>query len=235
MVRDWTLSTSDIAEIAKYRHSFRLFIAMQLCAVRLYGRFLNHVHALSPHIINHLGLQLDLPPALAVAVPERKATYTDHRHNILTYLGFQKFDAQAQAQLEAWIEHEARRGMLPDALFQQVENHLLDKRVLLPGPSVLERLIIHVCSHVHGELFETVFRRLSPALRQAIDQLLLVPDGAQHPAFSRLKDYPPAPSIASIQSYLQRYHTVAETGIDACEIQVLTPEWLDYLAKQAKR
>ena len=155
---------SDIAEIAKYRHSFRLFIAIQLCAVRLYGRFLNHVHDLSPHIINYLGQQLDLPPSLAVEVPERKATYTDHRHNIMTYLGFQKFDDQAQAQLEAWIEHEARRGMLPDALFQQVENHLLDKRVLLPGPSVLERLIIHVCSHVHVELFETVFQSLIPCL-----------------------------------------------------------------------
>jgi len=235
MVRDWTLSPSDIAEIAKYRHSFRLFIAIQLCAVRLYGRFLNHVHDLSPHIIDYLGQQLALPPALAVEVPERKATYTEHRHNIMTYLGFQKFDDQAQAQLEAWIEHEARRGMLPDTLFQQVEQHLLDKRVLLPGPSVLERLIIHVCSQVHVELFETVFRRLSPALRQAIDQLLLVPDGEQHSAFYRLKEYPPAPSIASIQSYLQRYHTVAETGIDTLEIPILTPEFLAYLAKQAKR
>ena len=54
MVRDWTLSPSDIAEIAKYRHNFRLFIAIQLCAVRLYGRFLNHVHELSPHIISYL-------------------------------------------------------------------------------------------------------------------------------------------------------------------------------------
>jgi len=40
--------------------------------------------------------QLGLPPSLAVAVPERKATYTDHRYNIMTYLGFQKFDDQAQ-------------------------------------------------------------------------------------------------------------------------------------------
>jgi Domain of unknown function (DUF4158) len=96
MVRDWTLATSDIAEIAKYRQSFRLFIAIQLCAVRLYGRFLNHVNDLSPHIINYLGQQLDLPPSLAVTVPERKATYTDHRHNIMTYLGFQKFDDHAK-------------------------------------------------------------------------------------------------------------------------------------------
>jgi len=90
-------------------------------------------------------------------------------------------------------------------------------------------------SFLPARCFETVFRRLSPALRQAIDQLLLVPDGEQHSAFYRLKEYPPAASIASIQSYLQRYHTVAETGIDECEIQVLTPEFLDYLSKQAKR
>jgi hypothetical protein len=39
MARDWTLSDSDRAEIGKYRKSSRLFVAMQLCAVRLYGRF----------------------------------------------------------------------------------------------------------------------------------------------------------------------------------------------------
>ena len=39
MARDWTLSDSDRAEIRKHRTSFRLFVAIQLCAVRLYGRF----------------------------------------------------------------------------------------------------------------------------------------------------------------------------------------------------
>lgn len=184
-------------------------IAIQICAVRLYGRFVHHVHDVSPHIVNYLGQQLDLPPSLTVEVLEREATALEHRQNVLQHLGFQRFDPSVQAQLETWIAQQARRGTLPDALFQQAENYLLDKRVLLPGPSVLERLIIHVCSNVHGKLFETVFKRLSPELRQAIDQLLLVPDGAQHSAFYRLKEYPPAPSIASIQSYLHRYHTVS--------------------------
>ena len=235
MARDWTLLAGDHQEIARYRKGSRLYIAIQICAVRLYGRFLNHVHDVSPHIVNYLGQQLDLPPSLTVEVPEREATYLEHRQNVLKHLGFQRFDQRVQEQLEAWLDQQARRGTLPDALFQQAENHLLDQRVLLPGPSVLERLIIHVCSNVHVELFETVFRRLSPELRQAIDQLLLVPDGAQRSAFYHLKEYPPAPSISSIQSYLQRYHTVAATGIDDCEIQVFTPAFLDYLFKQAKR
>ncbi len=99
-------------------------------------------------------------------------------------------------------------------LGQKAEHYLLDNRVLLPGPSVLERLIIHVCSDVHSQLFEAVFRRLSLELRQAIDRLLTVPEGEQRSYFFHLKEYPPAPSISSIQSYLQRYQTVAETGLD---------------------
>jgi TnpA family transposase len=235
MARDWTLLEGDRQEIERYRKGSRLYMAIQICAVRLYGRFLNHVHDLSPHIINYLGQQLDLPPSLTVEVPEREATYLEQRQNILKHLGFQRFDQNAQEQFEAWIEQQARLGNLPDELFQQAENHLLDKRVLLPGPSVLERLIIHVCSDVHLQLFETVFRQLSPELRQAIDRLLMVPDGEQRSYFFHLKEYPPAPSISSIQAYLQRYQTVAETGIDEFEIQVLTPEFLDYFFKQAKR
>ena len=65
MARDWTLSEEDREEIGKHRKSSRLFIAIQLCAVRLYGRFLNGLHDLSPRIVNYLNRQLDLPPAIA--------------------------------------------------------------------------------------------------------------------------------------------------------------------------
>jgi hypothetical protein len=235
LVRDWTLLASDHHEIARYRKGFRVSIAIQICAVRLHGRFVNHVHEVSPHIVNYLGQQLDLPPSLTVEVPAREATALAHRQNVLKHLGFQRFDPSAHAHLTTWLDQQARRGTLPDALFQQAENYLLDKRVLLPGPSVLERLIIHVCAEVHVQLFDTVFQRLSPELRQAIDRLLDLPDGEQRSAFYRLKEYPPAASISSIQSYLQRYQTVAETGLDDGEGQVLTPAFLDYFCKQAKR
>lgn len=85
------------------------------------------------------------------------------------------------------------------------------------------------------KLFEAVFKRLSPELRQAIDHLLSVPDGQQRSAFYDLKEFPPAPSISSIQSYLQHYQTVAQTGINEVDNPVLTPEFLHYLFKQAKR
>jgi Domain of unknown function (DUF4158) len=235
MARDWTLSESDRGEIRKYRKSSRLFVAIQLCAVRRYGRFFPQVHELSPSIVHYLGPQLDLPPSLALEVPDRKATYTEYRQHILTYLGFQKFDDAAHAQLATWLQQHARQGLLPEALFQQAEHYLLDHRILLPGPSVLERLIIAQCADVHAQLFEAMFQGLSPELRQAIDRLLTVSEGEQRSYFASLKDYPPAATISSIQAYLERYRTVAETGLDTFVAQECTPAFLDYLYKLAKR
>ena len=235
MARDWTLSESDMQEIGKYWKSFRLFIATQLCAVRLYGRFLNEVHELSPRIVNYLNGQLDLPPALTIQVPDRKATYTEQRRNILNYLGFQSFDEMAQARLQTWLEGQARQGLLPAALFEQAEDYLLANHTLLPGPSVLARLIIHVCGETHAQLFTSIYQCLSPALRQAIDQLLAVPEGEQRTYFYQLKEYPPAATLSSLRAYLQRYRTVANTGIHTSEAQLLAPAFLDYLFKLTRR
>jgi hypothetical protein len=60
MARDWTLSDADKKEISKYRKNSRTFIAIQLSALRLYGRFLAEVNGLSPRIVNYLNNQLGL-------------------------------------------------------------------------------------------------------------------------------------------------------------------------------
>jgi hypothetical protein len=46
MAIDWTLSEGDEDEIGKYRKNSRLFVAVQLCSIRLYGRFLREVNDL---------------------------------------------------------------------------------------------------------------------------------------------------------------------------------------------
>ncbi len=238
MVRDWTLSADDLQEIIqrrKYRKAYRLFIAIQLCAVRLYGRFLNAVNDLSPRILSYLNTQLDLPPALTVRVPERRATVADYQKHILAHLGFQRFSDPAQQQLESWLEEKAQQGALPDDLFHQAEGYLLNHRILMPGTTVLERLVIHICSRVHEQLFESIYHRLSPDLRKAIDQLLTVSEGEQRATFSQLKAYPPEAKISSLRIYLQRYQALMATGIDDVATQLADPAFQDYLFRLTKK
>ena len=235
MVRDWTLSDEDKQSIGKYRKNSRLYIAIQLCAVRMYGRFLNQVNDLSSRIVSYLTSQLDLPPSLTVEVPLREATYLEHRNNVLTYLGFQRFDDAVESQLSTWLIEQTIPGKLPDELFEHAENYLLANRTLLPGPSVLERLIIHVCSRAYTQIFSSIYQQLKPDLRGAIDHLLTVPQGEQRSYFSRLKAYPPAATISSMKAYLTRYQAVVETGIDDFQTTVLQPAFIDYLFKLALR
>ncbi|EPG3590012.1 DUF4158 domain-containing protein, partial [Klebsiella pneumoniae] len=81
MARDWTLTTSDLQEIGRYRARSRLFIAIQICAVRLYGRFIQDIGSVSPRIVSYLNKQLALPPSLSVVSPEREATLAEQRKN----------------------------------------------------------------------------------------------------------------------------------------------------------
>ena len=235
MARDWTLSEADQKEVNRYRTNSRLFIAIQLSAVRLYGRFLVEVNDLSPRIVSYLNSQLDLPPSLTINTPDRDATFSEQRKNILTYLDFSKYDDNAQASLEKWLSKQAEQGYLPDELFLRAEQHLLSAKVILPGPSVMERLIISVCSDVHERLFESLYLQLSAEIRQAIDELLITAPGDQRSLFYLLKEYPPSATITSIQSYLKRYSSLDGTGIDAIESQVVDPAFMDYLYKLARR
>lgn len=176
MARDWTLSEADKKEVNRYRINSRLFIAIQLCAVRLYGRFLVEVNDLSPRIVSYLNSQLELPPpSLTINTPDRDATFSEQRKNILTFLGFSKYDDNAQTSLEKWLSKQAEQAYLPDELFLRAEQYLLNAKVIWPGPSIMERLIISVCSDVHERLFESLYQQLSKEIRQAIESRIVDP------------------------------------------------------------
>lgn len=235
MARHWTLSEVDKQEVRRYRTNSRLFIAIQLCAVRLYGRFLAEVNDLSPRIVSYLTGQLDLPPSLTINTPDRDATFSEQRKSILVYLGFSKYDDDAQSRFQTWLEKQAQQGLLPDELFLRAERYLLSTKIILPGPSVMERLIISVCSDAHERLFESLYERLSPEIKRAIDELLIASAEDQRSLFYLLKEYPPSATITSIQRYLERYRALDSTGIDAIESQVADPAFMDYLYKLARR
>jgi TnpA family transposase len=232
---DWTLSESDRQEMGHYRKNYRLFIAIQLCSVRLYGRFLVEVNDVSPRIIGYLNKQLGLPPSFTIHTPNREATFSEQRKNILRYLGFSKYDDETQARLQTWLEKQAQQGSLPDELFQRAEQKLLSERVVLPGHSVLERLIINVCSMTHEQLFDALYNYLPTEFKNTIDNLLIPQTTRdQYSLFYLLKEYPPSATISSIQRYLERYRLFNETGIDAVKVP-LSPAFIEYLNRLARR
>ena len=234
MVRDWSLTVSDIVYLEKYRTDFRLNIAVQLCSIKLYGRFLNNVNDLSPRIISYLIKQLNLQPLLTIESPEREATLYEQRKSLLQYLGFRKFDDKAKADLNNWLSDQASKGYLPTQVYTRAERHLLLNRVVLPGPIILERIVIRACTAIHSKLFKHIANHLSSELKDEIDQLLIA-DTDKKTMFHRLKKYPPSASIKSLNKYIERYQLLDSLNLPTISKQSVDQMYSAYLYGLAKK
>jgi hypothetical protein len=119
LVRDFSVSVADRIEIERCRGpDNQLGFALQLCILRRHGRFLTEFDQLPTRILNHLALQLELPPLLLLRYPEREATDLAHRSRIASYLGLRRFDDEVEQRLGQWLSD--RQGAGDYDLYQAV-------------------------------------------------------------------------------------------------------------------
>lgn len=70
LARHWTLSEADTREVRRCRgDDNRRRFALQLCALRTYGRFVPNHATVPVRLLNYLGRQLELPPILFLPPP----------------------------------------------------------------------------------------------------------------------------------------------------------------------
>jgi Domain of unknown function (DUF4158)/Tn3 transposase DDE domain len=150
---------------------------VQLCTLRIYGRFLPEAVAAPVAITNYLARQLELPLVLFEEVPGRFATETEHWQRIRGYLGWQSFDETARTRLMHWLTQRATDDLLPSDLVARAEDILRVWQIVLPARSTLEELVASVTARVQDEVYIRIVAGLSPTLQHAIDALLHVPPG----------------------------------------------------------
>lgn len=133
-----------------------------------------------------------------------------------------------QSNLKLWLVKQAEKGFLPDALFLRAEQYLLSSRVILPGPTIIERLIISTCAQVHERMFDTLYKQLSAGIKQTIDDLLVTLPGDQWSLFYLS---PPSATAISIKRYMKRYSVIDNCELDAVNSVIVDPAFITYLYK----
>jgi TnpA family transposase len=236
LLQYWTLSERDIAEVLRCRGEaqHRRF-AVQLCALRAYGRFLPEAVAAPVAITNYLARQLHLPLVLFGEVPGRLATETEHLHRIRAYLGWQPFDEAARTRLAHWLTQRATDDLPPSDLVTRAEDILRAWQIVVPAPSTLEEIIVSVTARVQDDISTRIVMGLSPDLQQAIDDLLHVAPGERTSLLWHLKEYPPEASSAVLLRYIERYQFLHTLGIETIPLQGISPPMVRYLADLATR
>jgi len=129
----------------------RLGFAIQLGTVRFLGTFLANPIEVPPNVVKYLAQQLAVVGTSDLsAYLEREATRWEHADIIQRHYGYRDFSIQPEhwrfvrwLYARAWVGTEG-----PSVLFDIATAQLLEQKILLPGVSVLERLVATVRERV---------------------------------------------------------------------------------------
>jgi hypothetical protein len=234
--RYFHLDDRDRALLAPRRHDHtRLGFAVQLCTARFLGTFLA-----DPTDVPH-SVQLALAAQLNIADPTVLSRYRegemryDHMHEIMQEYGYQEFSAQPEhfrflrwLYTRAWWSEERLT-----VLFDLAMAHLIERKVLLPGVSVLERLVSSVREHASSRLWRLLADLPTRQQRALLETLLVVPEGERQTPLDRLRRAPTRVSGPALVQALHRVEAIRLFELEHVDLSFVPKGRLKALARYA--
>ena len=226
---DWTLVAPDLEFVYRYRGSENLLrLAIQLCALRKTGRFIQEYSSVPIKVVQYLARQLELEPVLMVAPADRKATEYKYRQLIRDYLGFHDFSQSTTLSLTAFIENKVQHEALSqEVLLEASENFLVSQKIILPPRMKLGRIVASIKNKTQQKIYDKINERISPKLRKQLNQILNSSRVASVISLQGLKRSPPAPSVKVIHRYLDRLKWLEDVGIPTLDLSSVHVSWVE--------
>jgi len=181
--RDWLgrvchLGAADLEQARRRTDDRSRFgYALQLVTVRAIGTFLPDPTAVPAPVRAAVARQLGITDPGVLHGYRELAVRWRHTAEIRDRHGYRDFTAQPGHFLfTAWLYRQAWADEVsPSVLFRTAHRHLLAEQVLLPGHSVLARLVAAVRDRAAGRLHSRLAATAPPELAARLDKLLLVP------------------------------------------------------------
>jgi len=225
----------DLVELRRGEHN-RLGFAVQLSTVRFLGTFLPDPAEVPWAVAAHLAAQLAVAdPGVLKQYAVRDGTNRLHAGQIQQAYGYRDFaDPTVQRDLVDWMRARTQLASeRPGVLFDLATARLLEAKVLLPGPTVLARLVASVREQAAARLWEALAAAPDAAQRARLEGLLAVPPGEHTSTLERLRRGPTSVTAAGLLGALHRLEEVRALGVGGLDLSFAAPGRLDALARYA--
>lgn len=214
----------------------RLGFAIQLCTVRFLGTFLTNPIDVPPGVVNYLAAQLKIEDVDCLSkYLVRFNTHWEHTLIIKKYYGYSDFNSQpAHWRLVRWLYQRAwSSGESPSMMFDLTTARLVELKILLPGVTVLSRLISTVRERVAHRTWKILSKL--PNLRQIeqLEALIVVDEKAFSTPLEQLRKSPTRSSGPTLVSALNRLVTIRSLGISKLDVSQIPPIRFKALSKTA--
>lgn len=217
----------------KRREENRLGFAVQWGTVRMLGTFLGEDPTAVPSsVASFVAEQLAIrDPRCLRAYAERPKTAYEHQWEIRHECGYREF-AAGEAELRAFLA--ARVWALeegPRALFDRAVLWLIEHRSLLPGITVLARLVAEVRSVEHERIHRLLADAPPPEQRRRLEELLVVGDDSRRSRFDQLRGGRVNLGGRGFQGALERAFEIKDLGAGEVELPDVPPAKVAALAR----
>jgi hypothetical protein len=232
----FTLSDRDLIQVRRQRGGpNRLGFALQLCTLRYLGFMPDALHSVPPAVLAHLAQQVGGPPDSFTAYGERPHTRTDHLQDVMAYLDFRKARPGDLRSLKAWLVERALEHDRPTLLLQLACEKLRTDRIVRPGPTRLERLVVTARQEAQHETFRLLTPLLSGECRALLDGLLIPDASRAGTTLAWLRRAAVSNSPKAILHNIERLEFLRRAGVARWVIGGLSPNRLKRLAQVARR
>jgi len=231
------LDDTDFALINKRRREYnRLGFALQLTTVRFLGTFLPDPLDVPQNAIQFIAFQLAIANTDCIGNYRiRRATGVAHRTEIQRQYGYQDFHSppwrfrlSRLLYSRAWISNER-----PSLLFDIGTAWLIQHKVLLPGATVLQRLIIDIRERASNQLWSRLALLPTREQKANLEALLVVSQGQRASPFDRYRKGPVRVSGPSFIAAIERYVELRAYGIQDLDFAGIPPIRFKAIARQA--
>jgi TnpA family transposase len=235
LVRHWTLGDDDLALVDRRRRIHnQLGFALQLCALRYPGRLLRPGEIIPQPALSFVADQLGAPPEVLTTYAVRFQTRYEQLGALRTAMGFTDLSPQRRQILE-WLLPVSLATTNPFTVATALLVELRRRRIIVPGPSIVERLVATALASAEQHVANQLTGGLTAVQSDALDALLTIkPDTAMSVlAWARLPAG--APGHTALKRLTEQLAGLCAVGLDPKSADGIHAERLRKLAREGGR
>ena len=210
--------------IAKRAHldANRLGFALQLGTVRFLGTFLENPVDVPAGVVQYLASQLRVEAGCLSGYGDGKARW-EHAARIREHYGYREFaEPAAYLRLTRWLYTRAWvASQSPSVLFDLATAWLVERKILLPGVTVLARLVAKVRERASARLWGRLNDMLSDEQRDQLVRLVYAEVPGQQTPLDRLRRAPTRSNAMGISGALARVREIRGLGVHHLDLSAI--------------
>lgn len=231
------LDDADISLINSHRGQHnRLGFALQLTTLRFLSTFLPNPTDVPPQVVKHVALQIGITNTdCLIQYLSRETTHREHAEKIQKLYQYRDFTDQPEHfRLVRWLYARAwLTAERPSILFDLATARLVNNKVILPGVSILARLIASIRDRAANRLWRMLYVLPNAQQRAKLLNLLMQSPNNRQTDLEKLRKPPTGIGAASLVEALSRLKDVRELGISDINLAHVPTARLKVLARYA--